>query len=483
MLIMDHFEPVEFRSSGSIEIGGRKIKYDTVSEDNVFYDEAGLPIASIFSFSYFNSEVADTSERPVIFAFNGGPGSSSIMLHTGLLGTRRIRYADDLDGVRATPPYETIENPECLLDIADIVLVDPVGTGFGLLLDEKHAGDFYGIREDAEAFLFFVQKWLQKYERWNSPKYIIGESYGSTRAVMAADLASGPGTGRCYDFSFDGLVLIGSTVTSGRYFNVDVPVEKSVLSFPTYAAINWYHNTDHQVPLARWVEDAKRFADREYLSALYSGYRLSGPDRQKIKDSIMFYTGVSDEYLESRHLRIDSYSVKNEVLKKKGRAVSRLDGRITRSLYPTILEEEAYGMGSDAVRSRYNSIFMGALVSGIFPVLGLSGFSRTYKAAIKISSVWNKDTGISGAECLCNVMKRSPGTRVFFANGYYDLTTEVGLTYYMLDHTDLPRDRVFLKEYPTGHMVYLGNSEVEKFAEDLRRFITSSADSGSQNRL
>ena len=471
MFTTEPFKPVIFFGAGEIYLNGKTVKYNTVSEDNVLYDEKGEALASVFSFSYFKADVDDLDDRPVIFAFNGGPGSSSCMLHTGFLGPKRIRYEDDIDAVSGLPPYDVIDNPECILDVADIVLVDPVSTGFGLLLDENSSARFFGIKEDAEAFLCFMQCWLQKYGRWNSPKYIIAESYGCTRAVMAAELATGPGTERCYDFMFDGLIMIGSTVTTGQYFNVGVPVEKSVLSFPTYAANNWYHNTNHDVPLEAWIKSAREFAENDYLLALFKGDRLQGSEREKIKERIKYFTGVSDGYLENRHLRIDSYSVKNEVMRKKGKVISRLDGRITRNLYATDIEEDRFGMTSDAARGKYNSIFLGTLISKIFPLLGIKDFGRVYRSAIKISSKWNKNTDLTTAECLSNAMKRSPGLRVFFANGYYDLTTEIGLTYYMLDHADLPHDRVFMKGYPAGHMIYLGNSGIKLLSDDVRRFI------------
>ena len=250
----DAFSPSIFEGKGEIVLRGEKISYHTVSEDNVLYDEENKPIASIFSFSYFRDDVTDLASRPVIFAFNGGPGTSSCMVHTGFIGPKRLKYKDDVDDMTGVTPYEVIDNPECLLDIADLVLVDPVGTGFGVLLDESKAEKFYGVEEDAEAFLNFVQRWLQKYERWLSPKYLIGESYGCTRASVAAGIAARGSASRSYDFSFDGIVFIGNTVTTGKYFNREVPAEAAVLGLPTYAAINWYHNTGHDVPLDEWVK-------------------------------------------------------------------------------------------------------------------------------------------------------------------------------------------------------------------------------------
>lgn len=474
MFNTDVFKPARFIGHGEVVIDNKTIPFRSVSEDNVFYDRDGKPIASVFSFSYFREDAENAASRPVIFAFNGGPGSSSCMLHVGFLGPRRMAFRDNINSLSSMPPYRVQNNPECLLDIADIVIVDPVATGFGLLLDESHSEDFFGIKEDAEAILNFMQLWLQRYERWSSPKYIIGESYGCTRAAMIAELASGPGTDRCYDIAFDGIMFIGNTVTTGQYFGRDVPVEKAVLGFPTYAAINWYHNTDHSVPLNEWVRDAKTFADNDYLVALYKGASLKDDEKKHVVNAIMHYTGVSESYIYSHHMKIDSYSVKNEILRDKRLAVSRLDGRVTRSLYSSPYDEIEYGMTSDAVRGRYNPVFLGSLISECFPVLGIHSFERQYKSAIKISKSWNKDTDLTGAECLRNAMQRLPELRLFFANGYYDLTTEIGILYYMLDHADLAMDRVSVKGYPSGHMIYLGDDNIAELSDDLRAFIKAS---------
>ena len=198
------------------------VPYHTVSEDNVFYTTDGKPIASIFSYSYFRKDVEDTSTRPVIFGFNGGPGSSCMYVHAGFLGTRRLSYGEP-DRPTALGPYTVIDNPDCLLDIADIVLVDPVGTGYGVLLDDDKKDQFFGIEEDAEALLTFIELWLHRYNRWLSPKYLVGESYGCTRSAVAAGIAATSGKEKSYGVSFDGLVLIGNTVTVGKYFGENIP--------------------------------------------------------------------------------------------------------------------------------------------------------------------------------------------------------------------------------------------------------------------
>ena len=473
MFKTDVFSPSVFYGKGEIVLSGEKISYHTISEDNVFYDDEGKAIASIFSFSYFRDDVPDVSKRPVVFAFNGGPGTSSCMVHVGLLGPKRISYQEDVDALSGIPPYTVIDNPECLLDVADIVLVDPVETGFGVLLDETKGEKFFGVEEDAEAFLNFVQHWLQKYQRYLSPKYMLGESYGCTRASVAAGIAARGSSERNYDIAFDGIFFIGNTVTTGKYFNREVPAEPSVLGFPTYAAINWYHNTDHLVSLDQWVKDAKDFADTEYNQALYMGSRLKGEERERIKRKLMEFTGVSSQYLEERNLKIEDGSFRSEVIRREGRAVSRLDARITRPLYDPFTDEYEYGFANDASRGKYNPYFLAALIGGLFPTLGIAGFERSYKPSTFINKKWNKEAELTTAAHLYNAMWRTPGMRAFFANGYYDMATEIGVASYMLDHANLPDDRVTLKGYPSGHMIYLGNENIKNLSSDIRKFITN----------
>ena len=467
----DVFSPAVFEGKGEIELRGERFSYHTVSEDNVIYDGDGKAIASIFSFSYFRDDVADLSKRPVIFGFNGGPGTSSCMVHTGFLGTKRLAYKDDVDDMTGLPPYEVIDNPECLLDIADIVLVDPVSTGYGVLIDETKGEKFFGVEEDAEAFLNFVQRWIQKYGRWLSPKYLIGESYGCTRASVAAGIAARGSAERSYDFAFDGIVFIGNTVTTGKYFNREVPTEPAVLGFPTYAAINWYHNTDHSIPLDEWVSKAKAFADTEYLQGLYRGSSLPEKERKALKRKLMHFAGVSDGYLEERNLIIDDASFRHEVIRKSGRAVSRLDARMTRPLYDPFTDEIEYGLATDASRGKYNPYFLSALLGGIFPILGIKDFDRPYMSSCALYKKWNKEAELTTGQHLYNAMWRTPGMRAFFANGYYDMATEIGVAYYMLDHAHLPMDRVSIKGYPSGHMIYIGNQNIKDLTDDIRSFL------------
>lgn len=471
MLNTEVFTPSRFTGEGSVTLRGAKIPFHTVSEDNVFYDDGGKPIASIFSYSYFRSDVKDVKCRPVLFGFNGGPGTSSMMVHVGFLGPKRVKYGEVDDDGLPLPPYESCDNAQCLLDIADIVLIDPVGTGFGRLLDESKKDLFYGIEPDAEAILTFIQSWLARYNRWQSPKYLVGESYGCTRASTVAGMGSLSGSDRAYSVTFDGLIMIGNTVTVGKFFSDKAPVYPSVLAFPTLAAVNWYHNHPSDQTVEEFVAEAKRFADTEYLLALYQGESLTGEAREHIIGRVIYYTGVSRDYLEKRALAVDDVEFRREVIRKKGRSVARLDGRITRPLYTPLLDEEQLGIRDDAAEGKYNAFFQSVLCGEVFPLLGIR-WDRNFVNSHSLYSNWNNDIkGRNTSQSLSAAMRRTPTMRTFFINGWYDICTQIGILYYTLDHSGLPMDRVFVRGYEAGHMAYLGENNIQAVTDDMCAFI------------
>ena len=332
------------------------------------------------------------------------------------------------------------------------MVIDPVGTGYGVLLDDSHAKDFFGIEEDAEALLAFIEKWLRKYNRFNSPKYLAGESYGCTRCAVAAGIScGGMGAKRGYGIKFDGLILIGNTVTVGKYFNEGVKVEHSVLYFPTYAAINWYHNHPSNQSVDEFALEAKKFADKEYLLALYKGEALVGEEKEKIIQKLMYYTGVSRQYLEMHALKIDEKGFRLEVVKDKGLSISRYDGRLTRPLVVPFAEEIENQEGGDATAQRYDGFFYAALNGTILPSLNVT-MDRQYLTFRNFwgdgTYKWNtEEKGGNAFYRLREAMNGSRGMRVFFANGWYDDCTEIGMVYYTIDHAGLDHSRVFMKPY------------------------------------
>ncbi len=471
MLKTDVFTPSRFESQGVIELRGQKVEYKTVCEDNVLYDDTGKALASIFSYSYFRTNGGDPKTRPVIFCFNGGPGTSSMMVHVGLFGTKRMKYGDADGDYLPLPPYESVDNAQCLLDVADLVMIDPVGTGFGRLLDEESGKKFYGIEQDAEAILTFIQMWLARYNRWASPKYLAGESYGCTRAATVAGLGSTVGSDRAYSVAFDGIIMIGNTVTTSAFFSDEKPVYPAVLAFTTLAATHWHHNRPSNQTVEEFVYESKAFADTEYLLALYRGNTLTESEREHIIERVMYYTGVSREYLLKRDLVIEDVEFRAQVIRHKGRTVSRLDGRLTRPQYGSGLDEEKWGPWDDGGEGKYNPFFQSVLCGEVFPMLNIK-WDRNFVNSHSLYMNWNKEIkGRNTSRSLAAAMQRIPGMRTFFINGWYDICTQIGILWYMLDHTALPKDRIFVKGYKAGHMAYLGEDNIQEVSDDMYKFI------------
>ena len=475
MIRTDVFTPSRFTSEGKITVNGKEVAYHTVCEDNMFYDEEGKAIASMFTYSYFRDGVEDPEKRPVIFAFNGGPGTSSMMVHVGFVGPTRLKYSEEIDeDGTPLPPYESCDNEYCLLDVADLVVVDPVGTGFGRLLDMEKKDQFWGIEADATSFNTMIQKWLDRYGRWKSPKYLMGESYGCTRASTIVGMSSFGDENRAYGTAFDGLILIGNTVTNRNHFFDKSPIYPGILSMPTLAAVHWYHNHPTEQGLEEFVEEAWNWAQTEYLVALFKGEDLDEEEREKIIEKLIHYTGVSREYLVDRNLVIEDVIYRSQVARNKGRAVSRLDGRITRPLYEPRTSETKpeVGLWDDPSEGKYDPFFEAVLCGDVFKKLNIS-FDRNFVNSTRFYMHWNNEIkGRNTAQNLSDAMRRIPGMRAFFVNGWYDLCTETGILWYTMKHSNFPKDRIFFKGYEAGHMAYLGEENVRLVCDDVRKFVT-----------
>jgi carboxypeptidase C (cathepsin A) len=279
------------------------------------------------------------------------------------------------------------------------------------------------------------------------------------------------GSDRAYSVTFDGLVMIGNTVTVGKHFGDKPPVYSAVLAFPTLAAVNWYHNHPSNQTVEEFVAEAKEFADTEYLLALYQGESLKGEAREHVIERVMYYTGVSREYLDKRALVLEDVEYRSEVIRHKGRSVARLDGRITRPLYTPLLDEQKWGVHDDPAEGKYNSFFQSVLCGEVFPMLGIKT-DRNFVNSHSLWSSWNNDIkGRNTSESLSSAMRRTPTMRTFFVNGWYDICTQIGILYYTLDHSGLPMDRVFVKGYESGHMAYLGEENIKAVCDDIYTFI------------
>lgn len=466
--------PRRFVTTHRTTIGGKGIEYQAIAGETYIANLAGEPIASIFSFSYIAK--GNDPARPVMFVFNGGPGSSSVWLHMGAVGPRRLVLDAEVDPT-SVPPFGVRDNPFSVLDVADLVFIDPVGTGYSHALGNARDSDFYGVDADADAVARFIEAWLSEHGRWNSPKYLMGESYGSVRAaVLPRALLGGPfygGTMR--GITIDGVVMLGLSLDTGRTGKPGgLTGEQRIL--PAMAATAWYHQRIDRAgrTVAQFHDEAARFAVDEYgpaLAALDAG-TLGAADKARIAGRLAAFTGLSAKAWSDAGLRIASASFLKGVIADKGLEAGAYDSRYTLPL--------AGGLGDpvadDPAMGRYVPGFVGAfhdmLHRDLKVTMPIPYSSITW---VTLNPQWNWErVGIPpapsyGAE-LAAAMRRNPRLRVMAASGLYDMVTTATAGAEQIRQAGLPADRVSLRNYESGHMLYLGET-APQFASDVRDFI------------
>lgn len=469
--------PVEEKRSvteHSGTFGGERIAYTTTAGTLVLETEEGEPRASVFYVAYVKdgtkNGTVDRSDRPITFSFNGGPGSSSVWLHLGTLGPRRV--AMDPEGMALSPPARLEENPESLLAVSDMVFIDPVSTGFSRPAPGVDEGEFHGVEEDVESVGAFIRRWLSENDRWDSPKFLIGESYGTTRAAgLVNHLQDRHGV------YFNGVMLVSSILDFGTArFNVgnDLPY---ILFLPTYTATAWYHGQlpeDLSGDLQAALREAEEFALGDYATALFKGSSLPEAERRRIAERLSRLTGLSVEYLEDTDLRPVIHPFTKELLREEGKTVGRLDSRFV-----------GYDRLDAGVRPEFDPSY--AAIQGSFTA-ALNDYVRDeldfdspidYEILGGRISGWRSPEGeyVNVAEDLRAAMTQNPALQVHVANGYYDLATPYFATEYTFDHLQLPehlQDNISMSYYESGHMMYVRDVDNRALLERLKEFVLSS---------
>ena len=464
------FTPGYFESSGSVTLrDGQTIPFSTICQDNIFYDENGNAIGSMFTYSYFRNDVADVAMRPVIFHFNGGPGSGSMWLHAGIFAPWRLKF-DDPEAVQQPhlPPYRIENNELCLIDIADLVFIDPVACGYGRLLDPTAGEHFFGMDADADSFNVLIHSWLSRHDRWQSPKYLLGESYGTNRAALLAESLSGSAQNDYSPVYLNGLILLGNAIGTGDGVNNYEGSEESLLLLPTAAATNWYHN---QLPgnLADFVDSCYAFCKDEYASALYQGDFIDSQTKDKIAEKVAYFSGLSKDLVLSLNLRLSKMDYLKQVLHGRGLEVGLYDSRFTLPLNNDYSRENM--VRDDAAQAQFAPPFVAAISGPMKKWLQISFDRKFYGSSSTASRNWKRTSKRHAAKSLSACMRRNPKMRVIFCSGYYDMQCKMGEARYMIAHANLPLDRVDIALYPSGHMSYLGEEGATAFADDVRAFV------------
>ncbi|WP_300532539.1 peptidase S10 [Maricaulis sp.] len=463
-------EPRVYESRGQVTIDGQRIRYSVTAGETFLHDSDGNATASIFTTAYIADNMGDPRTRPVAFVFNGGPGSASLWLHMGVFGPQRLALPNAEDDGAA--PYDIVENVHSILDVADLVFVDPVGTGWSRALGDTDASDFWGVNEDAESLAAFIRLWLSENRRWNSPKYLLGESYGTLRIGALLNELEGGYT----DVAINGVALI-STVLDFRYDDTSPGNDIGYVGLmPGFAATAWYHD---KVDRAAWdndleafLADAREFAIEEYMPALMYGVTLDATRQASVISGLATFTGLSEDFLERANMRVSLRRFQRELRRDEGLSVGRLDSRFTG------VEVDAVGEGPETDPSFYgiDASFTASMLDYFTRNLGVE--ITEYYSTIGGVRGWNWDTGRSGGNNYINVvpwvaraMRQNSDLEVLVAQGYYDLATPFFSAELMFNQPGFDQDRVTFTYYEAGHMMYIHEPSLEVFARDVRELI------------
>jgi carboxypeptidase C (cathepsin A) len=477
---------VESTTQGSVTVGGTRIDYVATAGTIILENSRGKPTGSMFYVAYVKSGVKDAGHRPVTFFYNGGPGSSSMWLHMGAFGPVRVVTNDHTHTPAA--PYGMVSNEYSLLDVTDEVFIDAMGTGYSRIIgkDEGGAGgpkDFYGIDADVASFAQFITRYLSANDRWNSPKYIYGESYGTLRSAALVDYL-----GERDSTDINGVILqstVLSHLTNRFWANNDVPYE---VFLPTYAATAWYH---HRLPnqpadLQPFLQQVEQFALNDYAEALNAGNSLSTDQFKAIAEKLHEYTGLSTAYIEKANLRITDQEFFNQLLADQNETVGRLDSRFAGPSIDPLSEGAFYDPQSAAISSAYAAAF-NAYVQKTLKF----GRDRTYLVEGRVSP-WSlvhmdpvtrrpQDGFASVAVDLAQAMKRNPDLQILAQNGYYDVATPYFGTVYIMNHLAIPpelRSHIHMEFYDSGHMIYVHAPALKKLHDTTAAFIRATDNGG-----
>ena len=481
--------PGETRSvtHGSVTVEGHRIDYTATAGTLILRNADGKPTGGMFYVAYAKDGVKDEGTRPVTFFYNGGPGAASLWLHMGAFGPRRVVTNDHTHTPAA--PYETVSNEYSLLDVTDEVFIDAMGTGYSRIIGKDEGGvgepkDFYGIDADIASFAQFIKRYDSENDRWNSPKYIYGESYGTLRSAGLVDYM-----GERDSTDINGVILQSTVLThlTNRFWpDNDVPYE---VFLPSYAATAWYH---HRLPnqpsaLQPFLQQVEQFALTDYASALNAGNALSADRRNAVAEKLHEYTGLGTAFIKKANLRVTDQEFFHQLLADQDETVGRLDSRFTGPSLDPLSQGGMYDPQSTAISSAYAAAFNAyvheTLKFASDRIYLLEGNVRPW-SLIHVDPLTRRpqDGFATVAVDLAQAMKRNPDLQILAQNGYYDLATPYFGTVYIMNHLNIPpelRSHIHMEFYDSGHMIYVHDPALKKLHDTTAAFITATAHGGS----
>jgi len=454
----------------TVNVNGKTLAYTATTGFMPIKNQAGETEAHIFFMAYTLDNVANATERPLMFSFNGGPGSSSVWLHLGALGPRRIKMLDD--GGMPAPPYQVTDNPYTWLDQTDLVFIDPVGTGYSRATKPELAAKFFGLQGDLSSVGEFIRMYLARYERWSSPLFLVGESYGTTRASGLAGYLIDRG------IAFNGIILISTVMNFQTLLFAQGNDLPYIMILPSYTATAWYHKklpADlQQQDLRKVLSEVEAWAATDYTVALGKGDGLTAAERQAVIDKLARYTGLSKSYVDSCDLRIDLPHFDKELLRDQKRNVGRLDSRFKGIDLLAVSERPDSDPSMDAIRPPYTAAFNSYVRAEL-------RFKSDLDYYILGGGVGRWDFGANNgyadtSAALRSAFAKNAYLKLFVACGYYDMATPYFGTEYTLNHMNLDpsqRANIRLEYYEAGHMMYIDARMLAKLKQDVAAFLKS----------
>ena len=458
----------------SARVGGKKIDYTVTAGTMLMKNDEDEPIA-LFGYTAYVAKDGDKNERPVMFAYNGGPGSASIWLHMGILGPQRAVVTDA--GWSDNGPYKRVNNDFSIIDEVDLVMIDPVGTGFSKPVGVGKGEDFWGVDQDIKSVSEFIVQYLTENKRWASPKYILGESYGGIRSGGVAYYLL-----KNHMVALNGVVLVSPFMEFATGFagmGIDLP---HVMFLPTFASTANYHGAlaEKHDDLPQFMTEVAEFALNEYAPALLMGNKLGDEQRGNVIAKLSRYTGLSEDYWDRANMRINEQRFNKELSRKTGVTIGRVDSRFSGNMINRLGESMNYDPMTTSIGPGYLAAFMDYYQNdlGVEDVGNYTVFGNVFGAwdwshaqpDLQGFKLPMPNTAID----LEHTMKQNPSMRVLVQQGYYDLATPHLATEYFVDHLEIPdelRSNIEVAYYEAGHMMYIHEPSMKKFKDDLARFI------------
>jgi len=460
-----------------LHIGAAVVAYTATAGTMLMKDEKDEPIA-LFGFTAYTKDGTDLRTRPLVFAYNGGPGSASAWLHMGILGPKRTLLADVDSNTRG--PFRTVENEFSILDQADLVMIDPVGTGFSRPVGKADGKEFWGVDQDVSSVSKFIVQYLSQYGRWASPKFVLGESYGGMRTggVSFALLTR-------HNVALNGVILVSpylDVVAGSAGLRLDEPY---VNFLPTYAATAWYHQALASRPaeLAPFLREVEAFAEQVYAPVLFKGGRASAEERRKVLDGLARYTGVSADYWDKANLRLDEGHFLQELLRNKGKVVGRIDSRYSGGTIDALSETMRYDPYDTAIApaivATFNDYYRQELKVESDRQYVLSGGVDNWDDRHQQPDLGGGKSPIANtAVDLAQAMTMNPKMKVLIQQGHFDLAVPYRTVEYVVDHLDVAHEllaNVHIEYYEAGHMMYVHPASMAKFKKTLADFVSANA--------